>query len=236
MNEVLELLLKLQEIDDRIAALEDEVKHVPDERKKLLDELETLRRRKEDISTRLVDLRQQNREKEQSLALLEEELKELDNKLLMIKTQKEFEAINNEINAKRDLKNQIEEEIFLIMGDIEEYEKELAKVEEELQKKEPEYKKKLEALEARLSEIENKKKEFDDERKKLLASVPAYYASEYERLRKKGVTPRVVPVVGGDSCGGCYMTLTPKILTWVKTGKIVQCENCMRFLYWEKEK
>ena len=54
--------------------------------------------------------------------------------------------------------------------------------------------------------------------------------SRYQRLRQR--TGRaIVPVVNG-ACTGCF-TNTPAVFTSsVNRGKVINCENCGRMLYW----
>lgn len=56
--------------------------------------------------------------------------------------------------------------------------------------------------------------------------------SAYERIRKSVHNHlAVVPVFNGDSCGGCFNTITPQRLIDIKSGKkLVICEHCGRII------
>jgi len=64
------------------------------------------------------------------------------------------------------------------------------------------------------------------------AKIDARTMSAYERIRKSVHNHlAVVSVYNGDSCGGCFNTITPQRLLDVRSGKkLVICEHCGRII------
>ena len=61
--------------------------------------------------------------------------------------------------------------------------------------------------------------------------------SAYERIRSSVRNHlAVVPVYNGDSCGGCFNTITPQRLIDIASGnKLVICEHCGRIIVRSEE-
>ncbi|MDR0856382.1 MAG: hypothetical protein LBM78_03120 [Clostridiales bacterium] len=76
----------------------------------------------------------------------------------------------------------------------------------------------IEALRAQLAE---KEKTVTD----------AKLMEHYKRLRADNKLPAVVPLVRGNSCGGCQMEQAVGTIAAIKTNGSVECENCHRLIY-----
>ena len=69
-------------------------------------------------------------------------------------------------------------------------------------------------------------------RESLAAKIDARTMSAYTRIRQSVHNHlAVVPVFNGDSCGGCFNTVTPQRLIEIASGKkLVICEHCGRII------
>ena len=69
-------------------------------------------------------------------------------------------------------------------------------------------------------------------REALAAKIDARTMSAYSRIRQSVHNHlAVVPVFNGDSCGGCFNTVTPQRLIEIASGKkMVICEHCGRII------
>jgi uncharacterized protein len=84
---------------------------------------------------------------------------------------------------------------------------------------------KIQALEALIAEEEVG-------RRKAREEVPADLLKRYQRLMDHRGDAAAVPLLHGNTCGGCHMTVTSQTAIDVRADRgIVSCENCARILF-----
>ena len=74
--------------------------------------------------------------------------------------------------------------------------------------------------------LEDLKKAHDE----IAGKVDPRLASRYRRLKEK-FGHAVVPVVS-NLCTGCFASIPSSFVSKTNEGKVQQCENCGRILYW----
>ena len=60
------------------------------------------------------------------------------------------------------------------------------------------------------------------------------FLTVYKRLRKLKKLPVIVPLMDGQSCGGCFMELAGDILVTLSGKAFIECPSCGRILYKEE--
>ncbi len=182
-------------------------------------------------------------EKEKNRRMVENELKtereallQKDNKLLGTKTNKEYTAVQHEIELTRERIDSLETEDLELMTELDELEpqkKELKKILKEIQinntSKIDEIQKKFESIESDIKKLERK-------REKTLKDISSGTLKIYNRLRK-GKSVLAVSTVNPvkHSCKGCFKQLPPQKVLEIRRGnKIILCENCGRILVWDE--
>ncbi len=163
---------------------------------------------------------------------LGEKIAELEQKNAEIKTKKELEALENEIDFVKEERKNISEELQErrveqkeINLSCEKNEGECAELTAEIEAEEGKIKEEISELEAKIAEIETK-------RPKFVKSLDERVYHEYERIRKHRSGPWVVSIYNNEACSGCYVKLPMQsIIDIVKNEDIVRCQNCARLLY-----
>jgi predicted nucleic acid-binding Zn-ribbon protein len=155
--------------------------------------------------------------------------------MLSIKTNKEYDALTQEIEKTKEAVADAEDKTLLLMDEISELEQKI----EEYEVKAVETKKhnsdQLEQLQNQIDAVGEKMQMKDDERKNVLVRIPKQLMSAYERIRKGRGGDVVVPV-RRRSCGACYKQLEPRLVQEIKKGdKVITCDSCGRILYWAGE-
>lgn len=86
--------------------------------------------------------------------------------------------------------------------------------------------------------FEKMKKECEPEVSKLRArlqalekEIPAEVMEKYQKLRGQKIYPVIVPLVGGNKCGGCQMEVSIGAKGKLDEKGFVICENCQRLIY-----
>lgn len=142
-----------------------------------------------------------------------------------------------ELNAKagsyiNDL-TAIRSDLQALKLDIDKLDADLIKARNELKQMSEEYNQLKKQYEAQIKEIGISADELRKEKQELKARIDKELMDKYQMLRKH--KQMAIALVDKDKCSGCNMSLPSAILTAVKEGKkIIECENCGRILYYNK--
>ena len=233
MRRQLELLWELQRIDLALKGILEDRERYPKEMKRLDEkcrmEKEKILKEKEKIDL----LEKDRRKKELHLNSEMDRIKRTESKMFEIKTNKEYQALLNEIEGLKEANNQEEEEILRLLDDIDEAKKKLAKWEKEvavtLEKIETERK----AIEGKMAQDDAGWKKQMERRESLWREIGASLAKLYNTLKDKRHGVGVVNVIH-ETCQGCFLNIPPQMFIEVqKNNSLIQCPNCNRILYWE---
>ncbi len=252
MIKELELLVKLQQIDKQLQAIDSLKGDLP----QVVDTL------KQTIASLKIEVNNNKaREKEILLEIKRLESQIADNKVLLARYQdqlylvtsnKEYDALTAEIDT---LKQEIDSSEYAILTLTEEMDKlkiTLKGNEMTLEEKSKE----LEIKQAELDKTDVKTRkeqaELQVRRDELIAQIPMRYIREYDRIAKAKDGLAVVSIQQdfdekvdkkGNieyiplhvSCGGCHKIVPPQKVVEIKSGRnITRCESCGRILYFDE--
>ncbi len=235
MNRDLKNLLKVQSLDRDIARLEEEMDRIEQKEQKILEVIATKQAQLKAAQEEKEEIEKDKLFKEGLLTDTLENLKKLEVKLNSATTEKQANAVNIEIDIAKTNKNVLEEKIISLEEDIDAKEKDIKELEDryiQLQKTLKEHKAKFDERRKEITlEIEKIKGHKDE----LLGDIDKELLKKYEKLNRWTKGTSIVPV-RQDACYGCFMKLTPQILTLIEdTDELVYCPNCGRMLYKEEE-
>ena len=233
--EVLDVLLKLQEVDLELGRIKAEQDAIPAK----LEELdiktneyrEEVARLEEELKVQKLNIR----EAESKTQDLDEKEKKYKGQLNTVKTNREYSALLTEIEAVKREKQEIDDEVLKSMEKSESIE---AKIDES-KKTLDAY---LEETKDSRDELTAKKKEFDEEiaveqqkRDNLVVRIDKTILSFYEKIASSRPGTAVVPVAF-ESCRGCHGMIPLQMINEVRKGdQIITCPNCGRILFYEEE-
>jgi predicted nucleic acid-binding Zn-ribbon protein len=156
-------------------------------------------------------------------------------RLMEVKTNKEYAAVNHEIDILREKIDNRETRILELIEDeeshsqdIDESEKRfdafLAEIEEERQRIDEQVRTKKEKL-VRLGSARERQRE----------KIPQDVLAKYDRLSERHPGDVVVPAVR-NHCGGCHLNLVSQRMVEIRQMKsFIQCEGCLRIFNGEEE-
>ncbi len=225
----LEQLYRLQTIDSRLDQLRAVRGELPMEVADLEDELVGLNTRLANFNTEIEHFNEQIVANNEQIRTSKESIKKYKTQLNNVKNNREFDALNKEIeiqeltilaaekkigelNKSIALKNEVIEEV---QGKLDEREKDL-----ENKKKE---------LEEITAETEKEESQIETEKDKASKGVEEKLIKAYDRIRnnfRNGIA--VAPILRG-ACGGCFAKVPPQLQSDIRQSKkIVICEACGR--------
>ncbi|MDD5130639.1 MAG: C4-type zinc ribbon domain-containing protein [Candidatus Omnitrophica bacterium] len=224
-------LVSLQELDSQIYALGIEKASKPQEIKTLEAAFELKKQGLAALEKQSLDLQKQRKEKELELAANAEGIKKLSGQLFSLKTNKEFQAMQQQIaDAKAD--GSVIEEAILVF--FEEADKIKAQIDSEnlkIKEEEKIFLQQKKAVESRSEEINGKISQLDAQRKQIIPAIDPKLLQEYERIlhSRDGLA---IAAVKDNSCGGCHMLVPPQVINLIKMyERIITCEVCNRILF-----
>jgi hypothetical protein len=229
----LELLLKLQVIDYDLGELERSKEYIPDMMQNLNREIKQSKERLDTEKKQLQEAQAIRKNLELEIASREAELQQAQQKMMSIKTNKEYDALVAEIDSAKEFISNKETELLETIELIETLEKQISEDESKVEEVEQNNARQLQILQEKIDSIGDKVASKENERDEVSSRIPRRTLSMYERVRRgKGGT--AVVVVKKRACGACYKALTPQKVQEIKKGeRIHTCENCGSLLFWD---
>jgi predicted nucleic acid-binding Zn-ribbon protein len=231
MKETFKVLLDLRKVDEKLDHLNKRISDGPrifeKRRLEFEQENEALERKREEIK----QIKMAIKDKEVDLKSKEQEITKQEGYLLGAKTNQEYSAIQETIQRLKNAISGLEEEILVHFEQVEENSRALQELEKEYaieQKELDEFKK---TIEKDVAEYGAEIKEYEEERRRLHDILGFEIVQIYDRVKSARDGDAVVSVEG-NTCGGCYMTVTANDLARLRGfNELVQCKSCQRILY-----
>jgi len=226
-------LVRLQAVDSEIYGLKAEKDAKPEELKALEAEFEAKKQHLAELEAKLLDLQKQRKDKELELASREENTKKLQGQLYSLKTNKEYQAMLQQIQDSKADGSVIEDKILEIFDAADLVKKDVEQERLRLKEEEKVYNDKKAKVELRVKEIDDRLAQLEAQRKQILPDIDPKISSQYERilLNRDGLG---IVKVASDSCQGCNMLVPPQVINLIKMyERIITCEVCNRILYVE---
>ena len=231
MEEQVKLLVELQELDTHIQKMEGDIESVPVMIKDMEEDFNsktTNLKKLEDESKSLVLKR---KEKEGEMETKEGVVKKYQSQLNQIKTNKEYSALQDEINRAKADGSTIEDDILKLMDAIDAKNKDILKEKEVVKKEEVKLQEEKNRLEAQAVSVKAELEGVKAKRSELAVRVVPKNLSKYERLLKNKDGLAIVPI-SNEACQGCFRILPSQVVNEIRMKEnLVMCDSCARILY-----
>ena len=235
IHDVFEKLRALQSILSRKFEIEHEIRDIP---KGLATKTELVNRLKKSYiekNEQREQIKQRIKGFREKMAEAEQNREKLEGQMDMIKTQREYEALDKEIRDasekemqfRRDL--QKEEKILEEMAHLMEREESLIQEQEaELAAEQERIRNESDGLMERLRELEKEEKE-------IVPGLDPEMIFKFERIIRSKAGLGIVPLKRGV-CSGCHMILPMQFVNDVRDGdSILFCPYCSRILFHQED-
>jgi uncharacterized protein len=228
----LENVIRLQQIDDRLADLAREItalpKHIAEIEKKLLSH-----QRKLEADRAALSANQKERKScEGDIQTQEQKISKLKDQMLQAKTNEQYRAFQNEIEFCGKEIRKLEDRILELMGESEPLEKNVKTAETALKGEKAQVEAEKQQARSRTAADESASRELQQERAGIAAQVAPTTLQLYERIRKGRKGIGVAEAVDGR-CSACQIALRLQFFQDLKRGQqIMTCESCQRILYY----
>lgn len=231
VEEKLAALLNLQKVESKLDAIAILKGELPIEVRDLEDEIQGLHARETRMEEEINGINEFIEQKKQAIITSQELIKKYEKQSDNVKNNREYEAINKELEMQTLEVKLAERHIKDANEEIADKARALDTVKKNIANKEANLKVKKSELDKIIAETEKEEKEYSALSEKARASVDPRLLSSFDRIRKNfrnGLA--VVPVVR-DACGGCFNAIPPQRQSEIRQHKkIIVCENCGRVL------
>lgn len=233
MNASLEQLQALQEVFSEKFEISRRLEEIPKQLASKLEVVNRLRKSMEHKQEMLSAVEERVRTLRLQLTDSQTRRQESENRMALIKTQREFELLEKEIEEAAAEEDRLRKEIHRDQQQADELKSELEtdttlmkSQEEKLQAIEKQMDEAISKDQARIKELENKEKEVSPN-----MSPDLIYKLETIVRNKNGLG--IVPV-RGSICRGCNIVLPAQFVNEVRAGEEIKfCPSCSRVLYYE---
>ncbi len=232
MIEELELVSRLQSLDQRASQLQHEVAALPKHVAQIEKALDGHLRRLEADRAALAANQRDRKRYEDDVKVNEQKVSKLKDQMLQAKTNEQYRAFQNEIEFCEKEIRKCEDRILELMGASEPLEHNVRGAEAAMTVE----KKAVEAEKAKARERtavdETELAQVQAERRRAAEKLAAEVRTAYERIRKKWHGAVIAEVTDGR-CTACFISLRPQFLQDLRKGdQILFCESCGRFLFY----
>ena len=228
-------LVQLQTLDTEIYSLKNEKDSKPREIKALEDAFGQKKLNLADAEKKLLDLQKLRKERELELGSKEEATKKLQGQLYQLKTNKEYQAMLQQIDDAKADASVIEDKILEALEAIDKAKTDIEKEKVHLQEEEKKFNAQKKTVEDRTKEIDARLAELESKRKQLLPAIEKKILAQYERILTNRDALAIVRVIN-NTCQGCNMFVPPQVINLIRMyERIITCEVCNRMLYIEEE-
>jgi hypothetical protein len=223
-------LVRLQETDLKIRAMEKELADIPArkqlEQTRLEEHQKQLAARTDALKHAQADLKKL----ELDVESFREKIRKLRQQQLELKTNKEFQAVETEVATIERQITGVDDQQLVVMDRIEQLRAEVKERETALAAEDAAVKRDLAAWDLRATELARAVAAEKTVRAELAKAVEPAWLASYTRIFEKK-DRALVPVEEGV-CGGCHMKLPPYLVhDSRKRAAIVSCGFCGRMLY-----
>lgn len=233
MSPDLERLIELQNLESAIEEARRRIAAHPQRVAEADARLADAKEAVEAAKQRLKASQEARREQEKEAATYQSRLSKFKDQLSAVKTNREYQAMQHEIEtAQKDL-GVVEEKVIERMVEADALAADVKKAEQALavQQKEVEAEKKTLAEE--LSTVEAALKDAAAKRTQRITALPPQLVALFEQVSRARKGLAIAVATRDGTCSACHVRLRPQVFQEVRRNdQIIQCASCNRILYY----
>ena len=234
MDQELKKLISLQHVDNEIQEILSLSGDLPNRVDKKEAQLNDIKSKLETTNQKIADLEKDSRKISSEIEDSQSKLDKYKDQLFLVKTNKEYDALNSEIDHLKSALSDSEDLVLKMQSDLES-EGEIKKVSEvEIEEIATSLETDKKNLDKSLSESKDQLEELNNSRETILKDISNTLLAKYNQLQNtRGAG---VAALNGNCCGACYSTLPPQMVIEIQSNEIIHtCPSCSVFLFSEEQ-
>lgn len=231
MNSEIGIMIELQHFWNTIMKCESEIERSRKSIKTWENRIEELFSELTSAENNVKKIKLNLKKNELALEEADEKKKKLEKRLNQLKSEREIEALNHEINVTNEIRDKLESDILEILDLLERGEVDLEDLKNEYFESYEQTKTDIASLQKKITD---RIKEADIYREKfnnLLISLSSINKSRFSKLinSKDGIA---IAKLNGEICSRCNFQIPSSIAVLAASGNSIEtCTNCGRFIY-----
>ncbi|HZN02137.1 MAG TPA: C4-type zinc ribbon domain-containing protein [Candidatus Polarisedimenticolia bacterium] len=231
MQQDLANLIRLQDLMLRIDAMNEQIAAIPAEVARLEKDLLEAQKGVEQEKSALAELQKERRRLEGELMGVEAKIQKYQAQLMDVKTNKEYQAMQHEIEGCKAERASLDEKILLEMEEQEKGNTASRALEDRLKEMRRRTEDGKKALADKGAALKRDRDVIDADRQALQKEVSPVFLDPFLKTARQRRGIGLVGVRDG-LCGGCHVRVLPKLIQEVRRSThLIVCETCKRFLY-----
>ncbi|MDB5227999.1 MAG: zinc ribbon domain protein [Bacteroidota bacterium] len=227
----LEQLEQLQAIHSKIDAIHILKGELPIEVADLEDEIAGTKKRVGKIQAEIDEAEEEIENRKTLMKEAQSLITKYDKQLHNVKNNREFDALNKEIELQKLEIQLAEKKIKEANFTIENHKKQIGEVQKRLDSKEKDLEIKKKELDNIIKDTEKEEKELSAKAKDMEGDIEERFILAFNRIRKSYKNGLAVVKVSRNACGGCFGFIPPQTQSEIRTKKkISTCEHCGRII------
>ncbi|MGD1153124.1 MAG: C4-type zinc ribbon domain-containing protein [Syntrophales bacterium] len=232
MQEQLSYLIELQKLDLIIGRIIFKKSELPEKNVQMDEGFAVFAKSVEESKKKFEELNKLQGEEEDKLRKGIDTLKKTKDRLLEVKTNKEYQASLKEIETIENKNSEIEDEIISGLEEIDRMRAEVRAKEKDFETHRAQYEKEKKKIEKEISQLDHDLADAEKRTDALRKQIRDELLKRYETIkgRRNGVA---VASVWKEVCGGCHMNIPPQMyIELQRSSELLTCPNCNRIVYW----
>jgi uncharacterized protein len=235
LKEQLSYLIELQKLDLIVGKIIGKKGELPDKIVQMDEGFAASAKSVEESKKKFEELNKLQGEKEDKLRKGIDTLKKTKDRLLEVKTNKEYQAMLKEIETIENKNSETEDEIISGLDQIDHIRAEVKVKDKDFETHRSQYEKEKKKIEKEISQLDHDLNEAEKKTEALRKQIRGELLKRYETIkgRRNGVA---VALVWKEVCGGCHMNIPPQMYNELQTSvDLLTCPNCNRIIYWHSQ-
>ena len=234
MNEQISFILDIQNIDLELLRFEESLKKINNEIEELQNSIGFKKAESEKLNEDLTELNKKISGTEVDIQTFNDKLNKMKDTQKLIKTNKEYNALQKSIKDTEALKKKSEEELIQLMENKESLDGKINLIVKDVKELNVVLSSKDGELKNKEKEFESSKEDFLDKRETAKDKIKKSYLDIYENIKIRKGFPAISPVLQSGACTGCYRMLPPQQFNeLISENVFMQCPICSRIIYIE---
>jgi hypothetical protein len=229
------LLVERQRLDSEIRRLSSKKQELPEQISKQDEEFQARSQGVEEARQAFDASVKAHRDRESELKDGIDRLRKTKDRLLEVKTNKEYQAMLKEIETIEQKNSGFEDEILTLLEKMDTSKKELRDREKTLDEYRKHYELEKQKTEEELGSLDREILTCQKDLQNLNSEIERDLAKKYEMIKKRKNGLAVVPVVKGV-CSGCHLNIPPQLFNeLLRSDQVLSCPFCNRIIYWDEQ-
>ena len=231
MNENIDKLIYLHEIDQQIKDIQEKLKILPQKISELEQSLQSYLKSIENKKKQIEDNQKTRKKLEIEIETLQDKKNKYREQIKLIKTNKEYTALLQEINIQDNAIRAVEDEVLDNMESVENLQIELKNIQTDFDSEKVNIQKDTDTLMKAKEELEKYIALKNEERNQIAEHIPPNLLNLYTitASHRNGIA---MAEIKDEICLSCFVRLRPQLCENIKKQQeLFLCESCRRILY-----